>query len=32
MPESEVEVDDGTRFEIDWIRVYRKVAGDPLSK
>lgn len=32
MPESEVEVDDGTRFEIDWIRVYRKVAVDPLSK
>ena len=24
MPESEVEVDDGTRFEVDWIRVYQK--------
>lgn len=26
MPEAEVEVDDGTRFEIDWIRVYQKEA------
>ena len=26
MPESEVEVDDGTRFEVDWIRVYQKEA------
>ena len=22
----EVEVDDGTRFEVDWIRVYQKVS------
>ncbi len=27
MPESEVEVDDGTCFEVDWIRVYRKAAA-----